>query len=361
MKKALILLLAAAIATTVDAAPRQKSRAKTARSAKTTRTVTNETYIVGGQRIPAIRNRNLLKPIPPGTPIMPPNAAAARDRIGVQPLSFSGGQAHISGSIRGLGIAAYSFSGSAGQSIRMVPNSKNFAMEFALFNPQMGMRFGSVHTLPYSGEYEVRIVQNHKNAAHSKTARPYDVTVYLDGAADGMAVAMPVDGSMGMGGNDPMPVKRSAPMRAAPAAAAPLPDAPSPEPELDAAPSHAAAAPPPAAETGSEPVTPAKAAPRTAAAKGKGRTRNYQCENGAKFSVEYLNISTPTPTAVVHSDAGDSSLPLDTSASSGKNLIFSSDEGMLHLVKTQGNNLAKAEILSFDHNGSPIGFGCKPR
>lgn len=337
MKKTLVLLLAVALATTVDAAPRQKSKAKANRSAKTSRVTNyNETYTVGGQKIPAIRNRHLLKAIPPGTPLMPPNAAAARDRIGVRPLNFSGGQAHISGSIRGLGIAAYSFSGSAGQSIRMVPNSKNFAMEFALFNPQMGMRFGSVHTLPYSGEYEVRIVQNHKNAARSKTARPYNVTVYLDGAADG--IAMPVGGDMGMGGNDPMPVKRSVPMRAAPAATMSAP-------EMDAEP-EAAPAPRKAART---------------PAKGKGKSRNYQCENGAKFNVEYLDINTPSPTAVVHSDSGDSSLPLDTSASSGKNLIFSSDEGMLHLVKTQGNNLARAEVLSFDHNGSPIGFGCKPR
>jgi len=346
MKKALILLLAAALATTVDAAPRQKSKAKANRSAKTSRVTNyNETYTVGGQRIPAIRNRHLLKAIPPGTPIMPPNAAAARDRIGVRPLNFNGGQAHISGSIRGLGIAAYSFSGSAGQSIRMVPNGKNFAMEFALFNPQMGMRFGSVHTLPYSGEYEVRIVQNHKNAARSKTARPYNVTVYLDGAADGMPMpvgqrSVPMSAApMAMDGNEPMPVKRGSPMRAAPAAAA------MPAPEMDAEPEAAPA--------------PRKAV--RAPAKGKGKSRNYQCENGAKFSVEYLNINTPNPTAVVHSDSGDSSLPLDTSASSGKNLIFSSDEGMLHLVKTQGNNLARAEVLSFDHNGSPIGFGCKPR
>ena len=145
---------------------------------------------------------------------------------------------------------------------------------------------------------------------------------------------------MTMDGNEPMPVKRGSPMRAAPAAAA------MPAPEMDAEPEAA-------------PAPPRKAA--RAPAKGKGKSRNYQCENGAKFSVEYLNINTPNPTAVVHSDSGDSSLPLDTSASSGKNLIFSSDEGMLHLVKTQGNNLARAEVLSFDHNGSPIGFGCKPR
>ena len=48
MKKALILLLAAALATTVDAAPRQKSKAKANRSAKTSRVTNyNETYTVG--------------------------------------------------------------------------------------------------------------------------------------------------------------------------------------------------------------------------------------------------------------------------------------------------------------------------
>ena len=148
MKKTLALLLAIA-----------------ATQAIAQRTTYTETYRVGGnQTVPAIRNQGQLTVVPPGTPVMPPNAAAARSRINVRPLNFNNGQAHISGAIRGLGIAAYHFSGVAGQSIRMVPNSKNFAMEFALFNPEMGMRFGAVHTLPYSGDYEVRIVQNHKNA-----------------------------------------------------------------------------------------------------------------------------------------------------------------------------------------------------
>ena len=155
MKKTLALLLAIA-----------------ATQAIAQRTTYTETYRVGGnQTVPAIRNQGQLTVVPPGTPVMPPNAAAARSRINVRPLNFNNGQAHISGAIRGLGIAAYHFSGVAGQSIRMVPNSKNFAMEFALFNPEMGMRFGAVHTLPYSGDYEVRIVQNHKNAAHSKKKR----------------------------------------------------------------------------------------------------------------------------------------------------------------------------------------------
>ena len=177
----------------------------------TARTTYHETYRVGGnQTVPAIRNQGQLTVVPPGTPIMPPNAAAARSRINVRPLNFSNGQAHISGSIRGLGIAAYHFSGNAGQTIRMVPNSKNFAMEFALFNEEMGMRFGPVHTLPYSGNYEVRIVQNHKNAAHSKKARPYNVTIYLDGGAGGASQPLPVPASYPAGAG--VPVTRPAPV-----------------------------------------------------------------------------------------------------------------------------------------------------
>ena len=52
-------------------------------------------------------------------------------------------------------------------------------------------------------------------------------------------------------------------------------------------------------------------------------------------------------------------LPMDEAASEGNNLIFSSDKGMLHLVKTDGNNLAKADVLSFDYNGKPVVFSCK--
>ena len=94
---------------------------------------------------------------------------------------------------------------------------------------------------------------------------------------------------------------------------------------------------------------------------GKGKTRNYQCQNGKKLRVEYLDIDTPSPTAVVRQGKKSVRMPLDEGASEGKNMIFSSDAGMLHLVKTDGNNLAKAEVLSFDHNGKPIAFACKPQ
>lgn len=60
----------------------------------TARTTYHETYRVGGnQTVPAIRNQGQLTVVPPGTPIMPPNAAAARSRINVRPLNFSNGQA----------------------------------------------------------------------------------------------------------------------------------------------------------------------------------------------------------------------------------------------------------------------------
>lgn len=379
----------------------------------TARTTYHETYRVGGnQTVPAIRNQGQLTVVPPGTPIMPPNAAAARSRINVRPLNFSNGQAHISGSIRGLGIAAYHFSGNAGQTIRMVPNSKNFAMEFALFNEEMGMRFGPAHTLPYSGNYEVRIVQNHKNAAHSKKARPYNVTIYLDGGAGGASQPLPVPASYPAGagvpvtrpapvpvqpmpapvpvgvrpapvpvavpaGGEAIPVKKSGPT-APVAAAVPVKAAPA----ADNAPRRlpVKANPAPVAETaaandeapqprrlpvkaGGEAIDSesADAAPVKSAKNGKGKTRNYQCQNGKNLRVEYIGIDTPSPTAVVRQGKKSVRMPMDEAASEGKNLIFSSDAGMLHLVKTDGNNLAKAEVLSFDHNGKPVAFSCKPR
>ena len=398
MKKTLALLLAIA-----------------ATQAIAQRTTYTEPYRVGGnQTVPAIRNQGQLRVVPPGTPVMPPNAAAARSRINVRPLNFNNGQAHISGAIRGLGIAAYHFSGAAGQSIRMVPNSKNFAMEFALFNPEMGMRFGAVHTLPYSGDYEVRIVQNHKNAAHSKKARPYNVTIYLDGGAGGASQPLPVPTSYPAGagvpvtrpapvpvqpmpapvpvgvrpapapvpvaapaGSEAMPVKKSGPtapvaaavpVKAAPAADnAPrrLPVKANPVPVTETAMANDAAPQPRRlpVKAGGEAIDSesADAAPAKSGKNGKGKTRNYQCQNGKNLRVEYIGIDTPSPTAVVRQGKKSVRMPMDEAASEGKNLIFSSDAGMLHLVKTDGNNLAKAEVLSFDHNGKPVAFSCKPR
>jgi len=109
-----------------------------------------------------------------------------------------------------------------------------------------------------------------------------------------------------------------------------------------------------------ESMAEADAAPAPVAKSGKGKTRNYQCQNGKKLRVEYLDIDTPSPTAVVRQGKKSVRMPLDEGASEGKNMIFSSDAGMLHLIKTDGNNLAKAEVLSFDHNGKPVAFACKP-
>ncbi|RKW10614.1 MAG: hypothetical protein D8H94_15035, partial [Cardiobacterium sp.] len=256
-------------------------------------------------------------------------------------------------------------------------------------------------------------VQNHKNAAHSKKARPYNVTIYLDGGAGGASQPLPVPASYPAGagvpvtrpapvpvqpmsapvpvgvrpapapvpvaapaGGEAMPVKKSGPtapvaaavpVKAAPAAdSAPrrLPVKANPAPAEEQAANDAAPQPrrlP--VKAGGEAIDSesADAAPAKSGKNGKGKTRNYQCQNGKNLRVEYIGIDTPSPTAVVRQGKKSVRMPMDEAASEGKNLIFSSDAGMLHLVKTDGNNLAKAEVLSFDHNGKPVAFSCKPR
>ena len=152
-----------------------------------------------------------------------------------------------------------------------------------------------------------------------------------------------------------MPVKKSAATAATlpGAAAVPVKAAPETAPAPRRLPVKANPAP-------AESMAEADAAPAPVAKSGKGKTRNYQCQNGKKLRVEYLDIDTPSPTAVVRQGKKSVRMPLDEGASEGKNMIFSSDAGMLHLVKTDGNNLAKAEVLSFDHNGKPVAFACKP-
>ena len=164
-----------------------------------------------------------------------------------------------------------------------------------------------------------------------------------------------------------LPVAAAVPVKAAPETApAPrrLPVKANPAPAEEMAADNAPAPrrlPVKANPAPAESMAEADAAPAPVAKSGKGKTRNYQCQNGKKLRVEYLDIDTPSPTAVVRQGKKSVRMPLDEGASEGKNMIFSSDAGMLHLVKTDGNNLAKAEVLSFDHNGKPIAFSCKPR
>lgn len=140
-----------------------------------------QTGIIGGAQpieVP-VRNLHELREIPEGTPIMPPNAAKARQKIKARYINLNTkGEAVLSGTVRGLGMATYQFEGQAGDVIDII-SSKSTAMEFAIFRPEMGMRFGNHQVLPESGTYELRIVNNRKNSAYDKTPRPYRVTFRL--------------------------------------------------------------------------------------------------------------------------------------------------------------------------------------
>lgn len=157
---------------------------------------------------PTVRHTNELRAIPANAPIMPANAAAARRQIPVKNISLNqNGAAHLSGSVRGLGMDTYHFSGEAGDRIDII-SEKGKAMEYAIFRPDMGMRFGQHQILPQSGEYELRIVNNRKNAAHNKTPRYYAVTFRLTRAngATAPVVSAPAPVAQQAVAPAPMPV-----------------------------------------------------------------------------------------------------------------------------------------------------------
>lgn len=125
------------------------------------------------------RRINELQVIPEGTAVMPPKAAQVRSNVPVKRILLdNNGQARLRGSVRGLGMDVYHFSGNAGDRIHIISN-RSKAMAFAIFRPDIGMRFGNQQILPQTGEYELRIVNDRKNAAYNKTPRYYDVRFNL--------------------------------------------------------------------------------------------------------------------------------------------------------------------------------------
>ncbi len=120
-----------------------------------------------------------LSVIPPNTPIMPNNAYQARSKIPVKHIEASSQGTRLTGQIRGLGVDVYHFNAQQGQTVRITRNNSNPAMEFAIFRPTMGMRFGPVQVIPETGDYELRIVQTRKDAARNKTPRHYDITFQI--------------------------------------------------------------------------------------------------------------------------------------------------------------------------------------
>lgn len=123
-----------------------------------------------------------LQVIPEGAPEMTRNAYEQRSRIPVKTISLNAqGSARLVGAVRGLSMDVYQFSGNAGDVIKIISAKAN-AMEFAIFSPEMGARFGNHLVLPYTGVYELRIVNNRKDSARNQKARPYDVTFTLQRA-----------------------------------------------------------------------------------------------------------------------------------------------------------------------------------
>lgn len=112
---------------------------------------------------------------------MPKSAWRARSRLPVKFIQLNDSDvARLSGHIRGLEMDIYHFYGNAGDVIDII-NQHGKAMEYAIFRPDMGMRFGAHQVLPQTGEYELRIVNNRKNAARNKAKRAYAVTFRLIG------------------------------------------------------------------------------------------------------------------------------------------------------------------------------------
>lgn len=292
-----------------------------------------QNYSINGKPIMTVRNQDQLREIPPGTPIMPAQAAVIRNAIPAKTLHFVNGKARLSGIIRGLNMAAYRFYGHAGEHIKIVPNGNNYAMEFALFDPQRGMRFGSVHTLPENSEYEVRIVQTRKNAAYNKKAYKYDVSVYLNKQAQ-------IPSTM---------IKQSTASHTGPAIVMPAATVTTTTTTVTNA-QKMAVSPAPVSVNNTQ----------TAAMSGKGKSRHYRCQNGTTLLVEYFNLNSKMPIAVIRSNQGNISLTLDAGQSVGKNIIFTDSSHTLHLISAN-RNLATAEVLSFEQNGTPAAIACKPQ
>lgn len=117
-----------------------------------------------------------------GAAPMPPKAYEQRSRQPVKQMQLDAqGTARLSGAVRGLDMDVYQFSGNAGDVVRII-SAKATAMEFAIFSPAMGTRFANNLVLPHSGVYELRIVNNRKDSARNRKARPYSVVFTLSRA-----------------------------------------------------------------------------------------------------------------------------------------------------------------------------------
>lgn len=115
----------------------------------------------------------------PSTPLMPANAAKARNRIPAHTLNLNNGSAQVSGSVRGLQAAVYRFQAPAGSIVRITRNNSTREIDAGIFRPHDGKRFADGQVLPEGGEYELRIVNIRRDAARNKKPRRYNFTFSL--------------------------------------------------------------------------------------------------------------------------------------------------------------------------------------
>lgn len=225
------------------------------------------TYTVDDTRVNA-RNLDELQVIPEGTPIMTSEAASARQSIHARTLTLdSHSRARLSGSVRGLGMDAYQFQAQAGDQVEILAE-KGRGLQFGIFNPEMGMRFDSYQTLPVSGTYELRIVNDRQNAAHDRTPRPYQLTFALT-PAGGMRTE-PAPAMVVAAEPAPEIIITPAPVTVA-AEPAPMVSAPAPTP---------VAKPMPAIPMQTPPPVPAKHTTPPTITVSEPQLQPYQCVTG---------------------------------------------------------------------------------
>lgn len=171
MRFSILLIIVALLTTNISNAAQNVSTNRSATASAV------NTAVIGPQgRVMTLKNLDQLQVIAPDTPIMPENAAAERNKIAAKALQLNAqGTVRLSGAIRGLGMDIYHFSAQKGARIHII-NQRADAMQFAIFRPGMGMRFGNEQILPQSGAYELRIINDRKNAAHNRKPYPYAVT-----------------------------------------------------------------------------------------------------------------------------------------------------------------------------------------
>lgn len=118
--------------------------------------------------------------IPPGTPLMTSSASVEREKIPARKVKSTQQGGRLNGQIRGLKVDVYHFNAAAGQRVRISRNKSDPYLEYGVFSPSLGMHFVTGQVLPATGMYELRIVQNRRDAARNKTPRSYDVIFNLE-------------------------------------------------------------------------------------------------------------------------------------------------------------------------------------